>query len=335
MPVSKMKNMSILKYLAALACAALIITAIACDELEVPYLVDEEEVSRYIAESDVALELFRTDSLILGAPYTMPGDDDAVYVDVIDSVRRQVEVYILINNYGTEGRDYLQDFGGSFGVTQSAEATVIDRFYVTTTRTAPGETEVFETERPLVRRGFFLKLGSDNQAFHGWLLLGYNGGGPAAYTKAEIITGDNTVLPADTLRYEQIPFILLDVTGSTVDTVSAVAETQYSYLWLNGDPEIGRLDESETVNVRAYPTLINNTFFTASCETDDGFIVETLQLHSDTTPNVTLTTPSDNAPSWNLIYLQEFENYSSIPTLPVPMDSLWFKGWCVPYRAED
>jgi hypothetical protein len=331
----KIKNMRLHKHIAILITAVLIISALACEEIEVPYIVDEDEVARYIVESDVAIELFRTEGLIPEDPYTMPGDNNAVYIDFVDSVRRLTEVYILANNYGSDDRDYLQDFGDQYGVTRSAEATVTDRFFVTTARVVGTDSSFHETVRPVVRYGFFLKLGSDNQAFRGWLLLGFSGGGPTYPTRAIVIREDNTEFSADTVSYLQVPFLLLDVTTSQWDTVNTDITTQKAYLWLNGAPQIGRLNDDEDVTFRIDALWNQTVFYTVSAETGGGFVTETMLLHSDTVVNATLTTPSDNSRPWNVVYLQEFMNFSAQPLLPVPIDSLTIKGWCVPYRIED
>ncbi|UCD64125.1 MAG: hypothetical protein JSW34_01445 [Candidatus Zixiibacteriota bacterium] len=335
-----MSKSSLIKYLAA--AAAFSLGLFACEEIDVPYVIDEEEIMRYIVESDVGVELFRTDSLLPSNPYVIPDDPDAFYVDRVDSVTRIYDIYILVDNFGSEDREYIQDFGPPIGVTRGAEATVTDNFYIRTIRYEGGDSTVYHMVRPVIRYGFFVKLGDDNQAFRGWLLMAFSGGGPFARqswlgtSRVQGIRPDNTTFPADSVTYYDIPFLMIDITNRPWDTLeNYLGRTRFSYLWLNGDPQVTRIDDGAQLRFRVTELGDSTLFYTLAGETTGDFAVSVLQPDSDSLPVASISTPSDNSRPWNVVYLQEFCVPSGSPVTFTSINALEIKGWCVPYRVGD
>ncbi|MCM2272872.1 MAG: hypothetical protein NDJ18_10020 [candidate division Zixibacteria bacterium] len=149
-----------------LAATALIIGTIGCKPKEVPYVVDEDEIERYLTETEDGQELFRVNGIISPDPYLLP-NDGATYKDSALSHVRRVSVTLS---------DGLIDYG-SLGYLREALAQVLDTFVVRTIRTKGSDIDTTENKRGFARYGYFLKLGGDNQAYVGWVLYGYNGFG--------------------------------------------------------------------------------------------------------------------------------------------------------------
>jgi hypothetical protein len=143
----------------------LIITA-GCKQKDVPYVIDEDEIERYIRETENGLELFRVDGIIPPEPYLLPAEG-ATYKDSVLSQVRQINVTLS---------DGLKDYG-SFGFLREALAQVLDTFEVRVRRIKGTDTTFTQIKRGFVRYGYFLKLGSDAQAYVGWVLYGFNGFG--------------------------------------------------------------------------------------------------------------------------------------------------------------
>lgn len=149
-----------------LVAMVLIFGAFGCNEKEVPFVVDEDEIERYLAETEDGRELFRVNGIISPNPYLFPGDG-AMYRDSALSHVRRVNVTLS---------DGLIDYG-SLGYLREGLAQVLDTFVVRTIRTKGLNTDTTENKRGFVRYGYFLKLGGDNQAYVGWVLYGFNGFG--------------------------------------------------------------------------------------------------------------------------------------------------------------
>lgn len=149
-----------------LALIILIIGAVGCNEKEVPFVVDEDEIERYLTETEDGKELFRVNGIISPNPYLLPSDG-ATYKDSALSHVRRVNVTLS---------DGLIDYG-SLGYLREGLAQVLDTFVVRTIRTKGSNTDTTVNKRGFVRYSYFLKLGGDNKPYVGWVLYGYNGFG--------------------------------------------------------------------------------------------------------------------------------------------------------------
>ncbi len=145
---------------------ALVLTLSGCKEQDVPYVIDENEIERYILETEQGQELFRTEGLIATNPYILPADS-ATYKDSVLSHSRITTVTLA---------DGLYDYP-NLGLIAEALARVVDTYLVRTVRIKGNDTLTTDNKRGFVRYGHFLKLGSDAQEYVGWVLYGFNGFG--------------------------------------------------------------------------------------------------------------------------------------------------------------
>ena len=169
--MSDMDKMAVGKSVLVLLIAALAIISLwSCGERDVPFVVDEDEIIRYINEVPQARELFRTANLITADPYTVPFDSGTY----TDSLLGKSRSYIIDLITDENSKYYYVDYG-TLGLLREAVVLVIDSFEVQTTRQYTASTVVDTSYRELARYGFFLKLGADSKDYVGWLLWGYNG----------------------------------------------------------------------------------------------------------------------------------------------------------------
>ncbi len=316
-----------------------------CEEIDIPILVDAEEIARYINESDDAQALFRTSSIIIDDPFTVALDPGAVYSDHLDSTRRSIEVVITVDEleenfiafYKRLGIDtnavYIQDFGSPYGRTKDAEVEVLDRFYVTTRRIIDGDTTYFESIRKLTRYAYFLKLGDDSQSFAGWLLRAWSGGGPVLPARLDIVREDASIFSGDSLVYRRISSELVDLAYGRDTVIDAIASAQ-PYIWLSPPDAIARVDDGESLAIRS--TLISDLshLMTVCAQTSGGYSLQSMQPQGDFAYTATINTPTNHRPSWNIIFFQEFRRLPGDPVGYVPINILDYKSWCVPYRVE-
>ena len=99
-----MKNFFIRMVLPVLAVLAVAFALSGCEEKDVPFVVDSDEIRRYMAEQDVARQLFRTSNLVTGDPYTMPYDSATYHDSVIGIERIQYDVLLP----GDEGKGIIR-----------------------------------------------------------------------------------------------------------------------------------------------------------------------------------------------------------------------------------
>lgn len=154
---------------------------VGCSEKEVPYIIDSEELTRYIREVGIAKELFRNSGLINPTPYTLPSDN-AIFYDSLVSVSRSMEVFLVpLKILGPGGDSIANDPDriyvdyGYLGRLRESLVRVEDRFTIHITRVYADTTLHDTTVLPLNRYGFFLKLGADTRPYVGWVLWGFNG----------------------------------------------------------------------------------------------------------------------------------------------------------------
>ncbi len=152
-----------------------------CSEKEVPVVVDEDEISKYISQVGIAKELFRTTGLINETPYSVPFDS-AIITDRVLSNTRSIEVHLvplkIVNYYGDtveNAREHVYVDHGYLGQLRESLVQVKDLMAVET-KFAYSKDTLFDTnEVTLNRYGFFLKMGTDARDYAGWILWGFNG----------------------------------------------------------------------------------------------------------------------------------------------------------------
>ncbi|MFQ5453666.1 MAG: hypothetical protein ACE5D6_05715, partial [Candidatus Zixiibacteriota bacterium] len=268
----------------------------------------------------------------------------AVYQDFVDSVQRSMSVLILVDKrkkdfidfYKTMGIDtfvtYIQDFGPAIGLTKDAEIVVTDKFYIRTLRTKNNVTTEYKYLRTLIRYGYFIKRGDDSRPFSGWQLYAYSGGGALTPTKVQIVREDNSVFRGDSLQYTTFSSLLIDRTTSAWDTVEVVS-TEQLYIKLIGTDAIASTNQGETLQINVVETSAFSIFQTITAETTNGFILQNMLPNNSFKYSAVINTPSNNNHLWNLIYFQEFRK-TQTDTASIPIiNTLIFKGWCVPYNV--
>jgi len=169
---------------AAAAMAAGLGLLAGCGEKDVPYIIDSDEITRYINEVAEARELFRTSGLINPGPYAVPFDS-AEFYDSVVTRRRSMEIHLVpLKILGPSGDsipndpDRIYADHGYLGRVRESVVRVEDRFTIQTSRVYSDTTLQDTTIFSLNRYAFFLKLGDDMRPYVGWVLWGFNGIGP-------------------------------------------------------------------------------------------------------------------------------------------------------------
>lgn len=314
-----------------------ILAALACDEIEVPVLVDADEILRYMADTDDAQSLYRNSNLILSKPYVYPLDSNAVYIDQVDSTVRDYSVYILDENMTISG-DIVQDFGSPYGELRDAEVTVIDRFYLTTSRIEGTDTISFNSVRQMKRYAYFQKLGDDGQAYSGWLMRGFKGGdydtnSVVINSKVDVAHEDFTKTTADYRNHHHYEYYLINYSEYPPDTIgSSKRQSSHAYLDIStSDYTIMKIDDGEKLTFNMNTPYSRSRLFTISAVSDTGLFQT--NLPRDGSP-VEIKTPTNNPKTWDLIYIQEFyQNLNDTTSFP-PFQNLICRSWCVPYRVK-
>ena len=181
-----MKRFTVLIICGVVVGVPILLGVVGCGEKEVPYVIDSEELTRYIREDGRARELFRNSGLINPTPYMLPSDS-ATYYDSLVAVSRTIEVHLVPSKIlGPNGDSIANDPDriyvdhGYLGRLRESVVHVEDRFTIHIARVYADTTNHDTTVLRLNRYGFFLKIGADNRPYVGWLLWGFNGIGSAA-----------------------------------------------------------------------------------------------------------------------------------------------------------
>lgn len=272
-----------------------------CKEKKVPYIIDEDEIARYLAEDEAALNLFRSDGLIISTPYQTPLDD-ATYLDSVIAHTRRQEVYV-----DSVASDY-----GSLGMLMEAMVYVTDSFHIATIRTSGANRTVFDNSRLLTRIGFFLKLGSDDRPYVGWKLWGF-GVPTSSRPPVDVIVQPeaDTAFVGDYNLYTRAPIHLL-------------MDPSFRYIRLSELPQVGK-------NVKtAVSTTIRNSQAPAryyqllSATSGAGYFTEPMIQIDRSNYTDTLTTPATNSRLYDIMTMQSF----------VDTTFQFAKAWVIPYRVQ-
>jgi hypothetical protein len=157
-----------------------------CSHEDPPVIIDADEILRYMDEVGIARELFRTDNLFSSQPYTLP-NSSATFTDRVLKNERSRDVYLVplkIHDtaagankddsiYNDPAQVYMEY--GSLGELREALVEVDDKFTVEVKRAFSADTMYDTTTTTLTRYAFFLKAGSDNRDYVGWVLYGFRG----------------------------------------------------------------------------------------------------------------------------------------------------------------
>ncbi len=279
-----------------IALLAAIVLVTGCKEKEVGYVIDEEEIAAYIAQTEIGRDLFRADNLIVTSSFTTPFDG-VLYLDSVMSHSTTMTVHVS---------DSAVDYD-ALGFLREAVAVVEDRFSMRTYRIDGIDTIVTNHVRGLSRSGFFLKLGNDSQDFVGWLLWGFRAGIGPVIVDAKVSTGEN--FRADDL-YEDLLF-----RNSSLDTLGYARLTKMPLL----------KDASQMI----VETTIRNAaaslrYFQLISGTDQDSLFTRPMTRIDAEHYVDTISIGGNPRLYDLILIQSFNEATGAP----------YKSWVFPYKLQ-
>lgn len=270
-------------------------------EKDVPFVVDEDELVRYVQEVTEARELFRTSNLIQTESYTVPFDN-GTYTDSLIQRKRRYAVSLVPPTDSAAYVDY-----GNLGDLREALVEVSDSLKVQTRKVYADTTLVDTTWRELVRYGFFLKLGDDAKDYVGWALWGYNGLGVVNLpVSVDARRYDLSTFPCDLEMYNEfpkgskiprVPFVRL----SNIDTVVVGSRVRFSNEKLSSQPA-------------AYTLL--------SDYASDGVFQAKMGQETPDVDTLSYKTEGSNDRYYRVAFMQAFKE----------SDGSFITCWCVPYR---
>jgi hypothetical protein len=275
----------------------------ACSEKDVPYVIDEDEIARYLAEDSEARELFRSDNLIISAPYRTPLDD-ATYYDSLMSQDREMLFVVMDSTV-----DYAE-----LGWLREAMVFVNDKFQVRTLRISGEDTTEYDHQRLLSRTAFFLKLGDDAHDYVGWKLWGL--GKPKGYAPPVSVT----VTPDSGFPYA-------GDTSLYVDTPYAVhrrADSAFKYVKLSDIQYVPKGSRLIVTTEHDYPGSDPRRYYhLISAAEDSGFMTRPMTQIDRLHYIDTIKTPDTNKVQFNIVMMQSF----------VDTTFQLYKAWIFPYRV--
>lgn len=283
---------------------------IGCGDKDVPFVVDADELIRYVTEEEYAKELFRTVGLFNPDSYEL-SFVSGQFRDSVIGKTRSIETF-LVPLDRAQDQVYV-DHGNPLGLVREALVRVSDRFTIQVSRTHSGSVSYDTAQVTIDRFGFFLKLGGDSRPYVGWLLYGFNGVGTLAPPlSVELVSSSGTEFRGDLGLYPDKP------------------QSHESYI-----PEVYyiRLAEIDTVTQ-------GSRLHITTTKTSYGFTPPTTQLISDYDPDGPFTrvlhrydsenyidslsyeTVTGNPLFYNLVFFQSFSDSTHLSR----------RAFAVPYR---
>ncbi|MFH1372696.1 MAG: hypothetical protein ABII79_02730 [bacterium] len=280
-------------------------------EQEIPILIDEDELMRYLAETEEGRDLFRTSDLFTSNSFSIPLDDICYYRIVIDSIIRSMELTM-------DHHSIFKDFG-DVGLKRDAEVVIDDIFYTRTIRTCPTDTSETKEACLVTRYAYFRKIGDDTQPYAGWKLYGYNPGSPKNTMRVTVTAEGGLSFPGDTVGfpYETFRYIIhyndtfktynQDSTNYRIDSIVPAkipGETNYRYVKLS---DIANIGDGDRLVIKTRDVANRSYYQLMSAATDAGWGNSVAHRWSDSSHYLdTLKTPTNNPRLWNLVFLREF-----------------------------
>jgi hypothetical protein len=265
-----------------------------CKEKDVDYTTDQDEIIRLLSRSEPGRDLFRYDSLIIPADYTVPYDNGAVYRDSVTEHRRSIDVNITPNRV---------NYWYPRGLQTEAIARVIDEFTVKTSVTSADTVTYYTTDRNITRFAMLLQLGNEADPYKGWYLWGFSGDEPSSIDVTVYPQG-GVSFPGDGDIYAAVPAANTDYSGNSGFTFGGA-----KYIRLE---DIDTLTDGGQIALETH--AINSGGNTRrpmvriSAADDDGFFFRTMTKIDRNNYVDTIKTPTNNSRIWNLIYMQTFHD---------------------------
>ena len=146
----------------AIALIITILSLLSCSKPDAGYATYQDEINRFLADSEDGKELFTT-VLYPDTPFYI--DDTPLIFYKIDSSRRRIEIDISDNPKNIYGFNSVYD----------AVAAIEDKFFGNYYMIENNDTSLlYNGDAILHRYGYFLKLYSDDYDYHGWRFWGYS-----------------------------------------------------------------------------------------------------------------------------------------------------------------
>ncbi len=328
-----------MKKILIIAALTILFTA-GCEEIEIFPFSDEVEIERYLVDDDLGKIFFSVEHLKQDQRFDYPLDVNAYYVDLYDSLDREVISYFRLKDYVTGYTDAWQEFGPPFGSSQDAEVEVRDRVYGRTIRIEGVDTTIVKdlTIREIKRHGYFMKLGDDGQRFSGWILRAFSGGSPDNGTRMDMLHANNEWFPGDTFSYVHYSSrILYDSLSVILRVPKSDTLSRQGYLLLNVDQTTNRTIERVAIGeqLRAEITLSNlGLFYTVSNLVGDSMNLNNFVINSSQNYEVSIESSVTTSNSWDFFYFQEFVRNSNDTSSVPDFQSLRRRNWVIPVSIE-
>lgn len=287
-----------------------------CEEKKVPFVVDEDEIRRYIDETSVGREFFRVDSLIMPDTFRIPTNTDTLYRVLVDSVTRLLVIDVTPDSVGKKFLDGVLPTPSGNGW-RDAEVEVEDRLFLRTQKTTATDTVYESGSVTLKRRGWFVKYGDDGEPYVGWLLFGFNGSGPFAPATTTLTAPNNYIARGDTLtmtffRYQRLVNFVLDTT---------LRRTDFVYHKITDTTKILKIPSAITLDLVSAPVSDLSQYQLLTFVDGSGMQTSAMTLSSDEYAYA-LPVQSGLSGSWRLLVFYEARNGVSK------------RIWCVPFRLR-
>ena len=305
-----------------------------CSEKEVPYVIDDEEILRYLNESADAKELFRTDGLFGTEEYSVAGDT-TVYKILVDSVKRRISLNSHVDTVrkfeagGTVEFYRLRHVYPTLGeIPGDCEATIDDIYYVRNLRIAGTDTTVTRSARAVNRFGYLLKLGSDYQSYRGWKLWAYSGGTSSG---SMVVKSSGFVeFRGDGADMAQMTYTVIreSLTYGSTSTGNGASLNKFRRL-----DQIGNVAKGAPLYLDCYNSQSSSFARLVTADVQSGPRQRSMTPTGTLKYVDTLHTPSNNPRLWNLLFMQDYQRTLIPGSIPPEYTYNWV-GWCVPYRVQ-
>ena len=257
------------------AVSALGLWAGGCSEKDVPFVSDINHMMQFLDRTEAGQDLFRWDSLIIPADYTLPFTTATFRDSVVGHTR---------SNQFDSIR--YEEFGVPVGNQPACNFKISDTYDVRTRKIDGVDTTYVDDRRTIVRSGKFVKLGSDFEDFLGWSLWSF--------------AGRDLLSPV-------APTIQVTTTFQPIGQ-SAVAVNQDRLVRLTESRTIASGTNVILKTISNTADSLREPAVILSAEDISGFVQRSMIRVDRDHYLDTLKTPANNKRLWNLILVQTFHD---------------------------
>lgn len=257
------------------AVSALGLWAGGCSEKDVPFVSDINHMMQFLDRTEAGQDLFRWDSLIIPADYTLPFTT-AVFRDSVVGHTRSNQFDSI----------RYEEFGVPVGNQPACNFKISDTYDVRTRKIDGVDTTYVDDRRTIVRSGKFVKLGSDFEDFLGWSLWSF--------------AGRDLLSPV-------APTIQVTTTFQPIGQ-SAVAVNQDRLVRLTESRTIASGTNVILKTISNTADSLREPAVILSAEDISGFVQRSMIRVDRDHYLDTLKTPANNKRLWNLILVQTFHD---------------------------